>query len=301
MSAVNLYDNDTLTWRHDGKLYLLHVRRDEDAESPREDDNLAIMACWHRRYSLGDKLDDKDSGAFWQRMVREYVPHTDVINAARNGKLTGIRLAENPDDKQRIDVYESVPWETCGDEPQEYLEHEGVDSQYLFDILLDDLTNVQCQTLLRPYAVWLPLWLYDHSGLTISCGERVYPYNDRWDSGCLGWIIVPKAVLLRETDATSDTWRERGYEILRGEVEEYDQYLRGEVYGYTLYESDIPEDGEAPDWTETDNSCWGFFGSDIEKSGIADNVGCGLSDAIQSGAYQTGVATQHRSYYYTFA
>ena len=301
MNEVNLYDNDTLTWRHDGKLYLLHVQRDEDAESPREDDNLAIMACWHRRYSLGDKLDDKDSGAFWQRMVREYVPHTDVINAARNGKLTGIRLAENSDDKQRIDVYESVPWETSGDEPQEYLEHEGVDSRYLFDILLDDLTNVQCQTLLRPYAVWLPLWLYDHSGLTVSCGERVYPYNDRWDSGCLGWIIVSKAVLLRETDATSDTWRERGYEILRGEVEEYDQYLRGEVYGYTLYESDIPEDEQAPDWTDAGESCWGFYGSDIEKSGIADNVGCGLSDAIQSGAYQTGVATLHRSYYYTFA
>lgn len=153
MSAVNLYDNDTLTWRHDGKLYLLHIQRDEDAESPRENDNLAIMACWHRRYSLGDKLNDKDSGAFWQRMVREYVPHTDVINAARNGKLTGIRLAENSDDKQRIDVYESVPWETSGDEPQEYLEHEGVDSRFLFDVLLDDLTNVQCQTLLRPYAV----------------------------------------------------------------------------------------------------------------------------------------------------
>ena len=159
MNEVNLYDNDTLTWRHGGKLYLLHIQRDEDVESPRENDNLAIMACWHRRYSLGDKLNDKDYGTFWQRMVREYVPHTDVINAARNGKLTGIRLAENPDDKQRIDVYESVPWETSGDEPQEYLEHEGVDSRYLFDVLLDDLTNVQCQTLLRPYAVWLPLWM----------------------------------------------------------------------------------------------------------------------------------------------
>ena len=301
MSRVNLYDNDTLSWRHGGKQYLIHVRRDELAESPRENDNLAVMACWHRRYSLGDKLEDKDAEAFWQRMVREHVPRTDVTNAARNGKINGIRLAANPAAGQLIDIYESIPWETGGVGPQECLEYEGVNARDLYDYLADDLTPVQCQTLLHPYAVWLPVWLYDHGGLTVSCGERVCPYNDQWDSGCLGWIFVSKETILRETDATADTWRERGFEILRGEVEEYDQYLRGEVYGYTLYESDIPEDGETPDWAETGDSCWGFFGSDIEQSGIADNIGYGLGNAIRTGTYQIGVATLHKSYYYTFA
>ncbi len=28
----------------------------------------------------------------------------------------------------------------------------------------------------------MPLFLYDHSGITISCSNS-YPYNDRWDAG----------------------------------------------------------------------------------------------------------------------
>lgn len=39
-------------------------------------------------------------------------------------------------------------------------------------------------------------------------------------------------------------------EILRGEVEIYDQYLRGEVYGFIVED----DDGEHID------SCWGFYG-----------------------------------------
>lgn len=301
MSTVNICDNTTITWQHNGKLYLLHIQRDDNAESPRENDNLAIMACWHRRYNLGDKLDDKDAEAYWQRMVRELVPPTVVIDSARNGQINGIRTAPNPADDQLSDIYLSVPWETGGERAPECLAYAGVTSQGLYDYIVDELTPIQCQSILHPYAVWLPIWLYDHSGLTVSCGERSYPYNDQWDSGCLGWIFVSKAALLRETVATVDTWRELGFEVLRAEVEEYDQYLRGEIFGYTLYESGIPEAGKTPDWAETGDSCWGFFGSDITQNGIIDYAGCGLDDAIHAGAYQTGVATLHRHYYYTFS
>lgn len=300
MSTVNLCSDETLTWQHNGRLFLLHVQRDEVSNSPRENDNLAVMACWNRRYSLGDKLDDKDAEAFWRRMVRELVPHTEVINAARNGRLTGIRIAPNPADEQLSDIYLSSPWETDSDGPQECLEYEGVKPQYLYDYVVDELTPIQCQTLLYPYAVWLPLWLYDHSGLSISCGERRYPYNDQWDSGCLGWIFLSKATILRELGAAEDTWRERGFAIMRGEVETYDQYLRGDVYGYTLYVSDIPEGDESPDWAETDNTCWGFFGCDVMQNGMADYVGCGLGDAIRADEYQVGVATLRKHYYYVF-
>ena len=40
---------------------------------------------------------------------------------------------------------------------------------------------------------------------------------------------------------------------MRGEVECYDSYLRGEAYGFELY-----KDGELED------SCWGFIGSNEE-------------------------------------
>jgi hypothetical protein len=32
----------------------IRVIVDRDAESPREYDNVGTMACWHRRYKLGD-------------------------------------------------------------------------------------------------------------------------------------------------------------------------------------------------------------------------------------------------------
>lgn len=32
-----------------------HIYRDDDSESPREWDNLGTMACWNRRYMLGDE------------------------------------------------------------------------------------------------------------------------------------------------------------------------------------------------------------------------------------------------------
>lgn len=300
MSTVNICDNTTITWQHNGRLFLLHIQRDEVANSPRENDNLAVMACWHRDYDLGDKLPDKDAEAYWQRMVRELVPRTDVIDAARNGKIYGIRTAPNPADSQLSDIYTNLPWETGGDRARECLEYEGVNARELYDCIVDELTPVQCQGLLYPYAVWLPLWLYDHSGLSISCGERNYPYNDQWDSGCLGWVFLSKATILNEMGADKDTWRERGLAVLRGEVEEYDQYLTGDVYGYTLYESEIPEAGEAPDWEETGDSCWGFYGSNIMQNGIVDYAGNGLGDAIRTGEYQTGVATLHKRYYYTF-
>lgn len=300
MSTVNICDNTTITWQHNGRLFLLHIQRDDNAKSPRENDNLAVMACWHRDYALGDKLDDKGAEAFWQRMVRELVPPTVVIDAARNGQIHGIRIVPNPADDQLCDIYTNLPWETGGDRAPECLTYEGVSARELYDCIVDDLTPIQCQSLLYPYAVWLPIWLYDHSGLTISCGERRYPYNDQWDSGCLGWIFVSKETLLLEAGATEDTWRERGLAIMRGEVAEYDQYLTGDVYGYTLYESDSPKDDESPDWVETDNTCWGFFGCNVMQNGMTDYVGCGIEDAIRADEYQVGVATLRKHYYYVF-
>jgi hypothetical protein len=43
-------------------------------------------------------------------------------------------------------------------------------------------------------------------------------------------------------------------QYLDNELSEYDDYLTGDVYGYTLH--DIQEDSE--------NSCWGFRGSDLK-------------------------------------
>ena len=94
--ALRMYDNDTVKWEHEGKLYCLHVQQDEDSPNPRRDwdDPITVMACWHRRYRLGDEIQDDKPEEFWQRLVRENVSEKEILAAAEAGKLTGIRIAK---------------------------------------------------------------------------------------------------------------------------------------------------------------------------------------------------------------
>jgi hypothetical protein len=46
---------------------------------------------------------------------------------------------------------------------------------------------------------------------------------------------------------------ERSEVLLKGEVETYDQYLRGDVYGYRVFKVENGEEEEL-------DSCWGFYG-----------------------------------------
>ena len=93
--AIYVSDNTTFKWTHDGKRYLAHIRLDDNPENPRDGDQLTTMACWHRRYKLGDdvvgKMDPED---FWQSLVRETVPAEDILKAAMDDSLTGIRVGK---------------------------------------------------------------------------------------------------------------------------------------------------------------------------------------------------------------
>jgi len=101
-------------------------------------------------------------------------------------------------------------------------------------------------------AAILPLFLYDHSGITM----RTSPFSCRWDSGQVGFIFISKAKALKEFGGKIVTkkLRERLETYLRSEVETYDQYLRGDVWGVKVF-----EDGEEID------SCWGFYGYDYAE------------------------------------
>lgn len=106
-----------------------------------------------------------------------------------------------------------------------------------------------------------PLFLLDHSGISIS----THDFNDRWDSGCVGAVYVLKSGLEKAGFTFKDNWENVAKGIVEDEVEYYDQYLRGEVYGYRLYEMDGNDLNEA-------DSCWGFYGDDPRTNGILDNL-----------------------------
>ena len=104
--------------------------------------------------------------------------------------------------------------------------------------------------------ITLPLYLYDHSGLSISTGA----FSCSWDSGVIGYITVSKETIIKEYGNDSPEQREKIIGYLKGEVETYDQFLRGEVFSYSVH----TPDGECID------GCGGFFGYDHEASGLLD-------------------------------
>lgn len=105
--------------------------------------------------------------------------------------------------------------------------------------------------------IMLPIYIYDHSGITI----RTTPFSCRWDSGRVGTIVVSRKKAREEYGMKRITKAnlEKVEKYLEGEVETYDQYLTGDVYGYQITKD---EDGEEVD------SCWGFFGMDYIKEEV---------------------------------
>lgn len=298
-----MYDNDTVKFEHEGGQFCLHVQHDDDPMNPRTDWDHpgTYMACWHRHYRLGDDVGDDTPEEFWQRLVRENVPESEVMVAAKAGKLTGIRIEKCEGHDNLVNIYEICQWRSpIGDgEPEECLEYEEVSEDTAVYYLLDDLTIGHCMTLMEPYAIWLPLWLYDHSGITMSCGVRRGQFADCWDSGQVGWIYTTKDNVVKEIGYSENDWRECATRLMEAEVKEYDQYLTGDVYGFTLLKkADTEAEDDDSTWEEVD-SCWGFYGSDIFANGIAGSI-AGLTEAIEGGDYEEGeaklVVTSHYTY-----
>ena len=98
--------------------------------------------------------------------------------------------------------------------------------------------------------ILLPLYIYDHSGITMNTTGFSCP----WDSSQVGFIYVSKDEICKEFGWKYLTKKRinRAKEILRNEVNTYDQYIRGDVYGYTI----IDPSGNLFD------SCWGFYPND---------------------------------------
>jgi len=169
----------------------IKIYRDEDCDGPRKDqDNLGVMACFHRRYSLGDEghgYKAEDYGG-WDEMAAA--------------------IREN----------ERAP-------------------------------------------IVLPLYLYDHSGLTIA----TKPFSCPWDSGQVGFVFASRKALLDcyGCKRLSKKTLAIALKVIQSEVEEYDKYLRGEVYGYV-----VEKDGEE------DRSCWGFYSLEYAIKTAKEECAC---------------------------
>ena len=111
----------------------------------------------------------------------------------------------------------------------------------------------------------IPLYAYIHSGISLSLSNSNYPYNDMWDAGQVGYMIISRDKIKSEYN-----WKylTRGRirklkQYAQNEIDAYNQYLNGDVYGFQIYDNS----GEMLD------SCWGFYGDDYcltEAKSIVD-------------------------------
>lgn len=147
---------------------------------------------------------------------------------------------------------------------------DSIEEAFRWHLAENDLTMDQ--------VIWLPVYGYSHSGLTINTTG----YSCPWDSGQLGYIYVSKKDALKEYGGqrVGKKLSERVESCLKGEIETMNQYLTGDVYGYRIYEyvgdeEDFQdEDLSTHSWEEID-SCWGYYGEkycDDEAKAIVERL-----------------------------
>jgi hypothetical protein len=120
----------------------------------------------------------------------------------------------------------------------------------------------------HPGGVILPLYLFDHSGITMNTTG----FHCTWDSGRVGFIVA-SAKAIREAfmvKRITKSVRERATASLVSEVKTYSQYIEGDVYGYT-----VEDDGDVVD------SCSGFYGSDPFTNGMSESIDKEYHDALR--------------------
>ena len=106
----------------------------------------------------------------------------------------------------------------------------------------------------------MPLYLYDHSGLSMRTYR--HGYHSSWDCGQVGFIIATEKSIEKmhgKVDLTPE-FLEKLENYLISEVKEYSQYLEGDVYWVRVTD---------PDGEELD-SLGGMFGYDETMKEVQD-------------------------------
>ena len=134
---------------------------------------------------------------------------------------------------------------------------------------LNNMVRPDCredyELLLEDYAMTLPVYLLDHSGLKISTS----PFNCNWDSGQVGFIGMTA------NEVSNYPNLKAAMDAMEQDIETLNAFLSGEVYQYII-EKHIPGTCK---W-ETIESCCGIY-ADGELDAIKDFVDKDLYKAIE--------------------
>lgn len=111
--------------------------------------------------------------------------------------------------------------------------------------------------------VILPLYLYDHSGITM----KTSPFDCRWDSGQVGFIYADRETIKKEYGNLTKASKAKAEKYIRCEVESYDKYIRGDIVGFV-----VEKDGDRVE------SCWGFEDYEYALEEAKSMVDCDIEN-----------------------
>ena len=131
--------------------------------------------------------------------------------------------------------------------------------QLLVDLLDDEamvkrlVSKGKLDALFNHHFVSLPLYLFDHSGITMNTTG----FSCQWDSGQVGMIYASKDKIKEESID-----EEQALKNFVGEVSTYDQELTGDVWWFGVYDDD----------EDIIESCGGFYGDDPKTNGMLEHI-----------------------------
>jgi len=199
------------------------ILNDSEPESPRTAyDNLGNMVCWHRRYNLGDPHNFDTSQEFAERLANNYLKTGDLFRVIQEGHLENYRLQEI--DQARINdqlvgshfqiqSYDGLSghkeWHNTGWRCDKNLKFITAGGETLEDFFAS-MNTWELLTLLdkSDKVAILPLYLYDHSGLSISTRSYIgRAHHAEWDSSRVGYIWLDKDSAMENLCTSGDKVR----------------------------------------------------------------------------------------------
>lgn len=238
----------------------INVYYDETPKDPRTWDNVATFVCEHRRYNLGD---EQDIEGRIDSLFSDYVPAKAIID--HFVKTRDAHLVPGEEDDY-CDQYYEYKETVCGEEYTRYIDADTSDSDdSIASDMADQLDVCEKMLLLENTGeiVALPISMYEHSGISLWLGSKWGHPDAQWDCSSIGFAYVEKKTAEKEmpqrklTDEQKNDWKKWAYAMMEDEMETYNKYVSGEVYGYMIED----EEGE-----EASNvhlcGCWGFYDKD---------------------------------------
>ena len=231
---------DTHIWTDEDETtaIIAYLTYDQDAPNPRKEfDQFGKMVCWHDRYNLGDEhYDDSTTPREW---------------------LAELAAEIDPTVWSRIEYWESG---------RGYIQCLN-QSNGNYD-RADDLAESRREKIIDKAlkdCIIIPLYLYDHSGITIKAS----PFSCPWDSGQVGYIYATPEMIRKEYGKLNKATREQARNRMLAEVEEYDTYLTGDVHCMVVETHRYCEECET--WKMEDYDVVGeFFGMQYAEEDLKE-------------------------------